>query len=46
VGEALLVTLQEMLGDDFTPETREAWAQLYTELVAAATGHAELETDH
>lgn len=37
VGEALLVTLEEMLGSDFTGEAKEAWAVLYTDLVAAAT---------
>ena len=29
VGEALLWTLEQGLGDDFTPETREAWAVTY-----------------
>lgn len=29
VGEALLWTLEQGLGDDFTPETREAWAITY-----------------
>lgn len=33
VGEALLWTLEQGLGDAFTPETREAWTQAY-ELVA------------
>jgi hemoglobin-like flavoprotein len=35
VGEALLSTLDDMLGADFTPELREAWASFY--LVAAET---------
>ena len=34
VGEALLWTLQQELGDDFTPIVRDAWASLY---VSAAT---------
>jgi len=29
VGNALLLTLQQGLGDAFTPEVREAWAALY-----------------
>lgn len=37
VGEALLLTLEEMLGSDFTPDTKTAWATLYGELVEAAT---------
>ncbi len=39
VGAALLATLQKGLGDDFTPETREAWecciAQIATEMLSA-----------
>jgi hemoglobin-like flavoprotein len=30
VGEALLWTLEKTLGSDFTPETRAAWATVYT----------------
>jgi hemoglobin-like flavoprotein len=30
VAEALLWTLEQGLGDDFTPETREAWVAAYT----------------
>jgi hemoglobin-like flavoprotein len=30
VAEALLWTLERGLGDDFTPETREAWVAAYT----------------
>jgi hemoglobin-like flavoprotein len=33
VGAALLWTLEQGLGADFTPETRTAWTQLYTVLV-------------
>ncbi len=29
VGDALLLTLEQGLGDAFTPETRAAWAALY-----------------
>jgi hemoglobin-like flavoprotein len=30
VAEALIWTLEQGLGDDFTPETREAWVAAYT----------------
>lgn len=30
VGAALLWTLEQGLGDDFTPETEQAWATMYT----------------
>lgn len=29
VGTALLTTLEQGLGEDFTPEVRQAWAQVY-----------------
>jgi nitric oxide dioxygenase len=29
VGEALLFTLGKGLGDDFTPETKDAWTETY-----------------
>ncbi len=32
VAEALVWTLGEALGDDFTPETRDAWISAYTTL--------------
>lgn len=32
VGAALIDTLQAGLGDDFTPETKEAWVEVYTVL--------------
>jgi len=35
VGDALLWTLDKGLGDEFTPEVREAWTTVYGELVAA-----------
>jgi hemoglobin-like flavoprotein len=34
-GKALLLTLEEMLGDDFTEETRAAWTETYNVLAAA-----------
>jgi hemoglobin-like flavoprotein len=30
VGQALLGMLDDVLGDDFTPEIRDAWTQVYT----------------
>ncbi len=35
VGTALLWTLEEALGDAFTPKTKEAWADVYTFLATA-----------
>ncbi len=32
VGEALIYTLEKGLGDDFTPEVKEAWVTTYTTL--------------
>ena len=32
VGSALIWTLEQGLGDDFTPETRDAWLAVYTVL--------------
>ena len=34
VGEALLWTLEQALGEDFTPAVREAWTLCYEELAA------------
>lgn len=34
VGSALLDTLAEHLGDEFTPEVREAWSGFYTQVSA------------
>ncbi len=36
VGEALLWTLEQGLGDAFTPEVREAWRETYTILAKTA----------
>ncbi|KAG8448977.1 hypothetical protein GDO86_015880 [Hymenochirus boettgeri] len=33
VGESLLFALETGLGDAFTPDTREAWSQLYSSVV-------------
>lgn len=45
VGEALLITLNIGLGDDFTHETRDAWATAYgvlsDHMIAAAYGPAK-----
>jgi hemoglobin-like flavoprotein len=35
VGDALIWTLEKGLGDDFTPETRQAWLAAYGTLSAA-----------
>ena len=35
VGAALLATLAQGLGEDFTPEDRDAWAEVYGALAAA-----------
>jgi len=46
VGAALLWTLEQGLGEDFTPEVKEAWAAVYATLSAlmiAAMGRAMLE---
>jgi hemoglobin-like flavoprotein len=44
VGEALLWTLERGLGNDFTPEVKDAWAAVYTTLAntmqEAVHGHA------
>jgi hemoglobin-like flavoprotein len=37
VGAALLWTLEQGLGEAFTPEVREAWLAVYTALVSIAT---------
>lgn len=36
VGEALLWTLEKGLGDDFTPEVKDAWTKVYTLLADIA----------
>lgn len=43
VGEALIWTLEQGLGEDFTPETKSAWVNVYTILsnVATSTAYAE-----
>ena len=37
VGEALLYSLHEVLGAQFTPELEQAWASLYAEVTRAMT---------
>jgi len=43
VGEALLWTLGQGLGDGFTPELRGAWAEAYTTLASVMIGATEGE---
>jgi hemoglobin-like flavoprotein len=43
VGEALLWTLREGLGDGFTPDVREAWAEAYYTLASVMIGAAQGE---
>jgi hemoglobin-like flavoprotein len=43
VGEALLWTLGQGLGDGFTPELRDAWVEAYTTLASVMIGTAEGE---
>ncbi|HLH12584.1 MAG TPA: globin family protein [Methylovirgula sp.] len=40
VGEALIFTLEKGLGDEFTPETREAWIAAYGLLSGAMIAEA------
>jgi len=44
VGAALLWTLEQGLGEDFTPETAQAWATAYAALSAAMIGAAWPQT--
>jgi len=37
VGEALLWTLEQGLGSDFTPELKDAWTKVYGTLASVAT---------
>ncbi len=41
VGAALIWTLEQGLGDDFTPETRAAWVEAYTLLSSVMIAAAE-----
>jgi hemoglobin-like flavoprotein len=43
VGAALLWTLGQGLGDAFTPDVRDAWAEAYTTLASVMIGAAEGE---
>jgi nitric oxide dioxygenase len=38
VGEALLWTLEKGLGENFTPEVRKAWADLYAHVASTMKG--------
>ena len=38
VGAVLIATLEKALGDDFTPETRDAWVTCYTAIVGEMLG--------
>ncbi len=40
VGEVLLWTLEQGLGDDFTPEVRDAWIETYTIVAQTMCGAA------
>jgi hemoglobin-like flavoprotein len=40
VGNALIYTLKTGLGDEFTPELREAWVEVYTTLANVMRQHA------
>ncbi len=40
VGAALIYTLEQGLGDDFTPQTKEAWETAYGTLVSVMTSAA------
>lgn len=40
VGEALLWTLEQFLGEDWTPEIKEAWVEVYALMSNAATSNA------
>ncbi|MCH2037589.1 MAG: globin domain-containing protein [Rickettsiales bacterium] len=44
VGNALLITLQEVLGDDFTPALRAAWIEAFRTLATAMKNAAYTET--
>ncbi|MEO1205691.1 MAG: globin family protein [Pseudomonadota bacterium] len=41
VGEALIYTLEKGLGDDFTPDVKEAWVTTYTTLQGVMTAAAD-----
>ncbi len=45
VGASLLRTLEKGLGDDFTPETKEAWVVAYTTLSEVMVDAAYAPTD-
>jgi hemoglobin-like flavoprotein len=42
VGDALVFTLAQVLGDDFTPDIRHAWVEAYAEVSAVMIRSAEV----
>ncbi|MEM6620795.1 MAG: globin family protein [Pseudomonadota bacterium] len=48
VGEALIWTLEQGLGDAFTPEVKNAWIDAYTLISEAmvSSAYAEIKVDH
>lgn len=44
VGNALLITLHDVLGDDFTPELRSAWIETFRTLATTMKNAAYTET--
>ena len=46
VGQALLWTLEHLLGPDFTPEVREAWSEAYTILAHLMQASAPEDLHH
>ncbi|MEM0989113.1 MAG: globin family protein [Pseudomonadota bacterium] len=48
VGEALIWTLEQGLGDAFTPEVKNAWIDAYTLISEAmvSSAYAEINVDH
>ena len=41
VGQALLMTFEQGLGEDFTPEVKKAWVLVYQTIAAAMVEGAE-----
>lgn len=46
VGAALLWTLEQGLGPDFTPEVKDAWVKIYGILASVATSSYEKDNDN
>jgi hemoglobin-like flavoprotein len=45
MGEALMVTLAHVLGDEFTPEVETAWRQAYQEVADAVIEHGNIQSE-